>query len=399
MVHLNHRATGSSLAVVLTAGLAVAGTTAEAAPTAARSPAAHSPNPSPCANDLSAVGADSPTDAWAVGDYSKCSTTLPPRTLALHWNGTSWSQVPTPNPAFVDNLFGVSVLSPTNAWAVGVYGKSAATTTGLILHWNGTSWSRAKIPGKPQEFLNSVSALSPADVWAVGYYITKTDVFKTLALHWNGTVWSLVPSPNPSRPAEGADLMGVGAVTSNDVWAVGDAGQAHMVLHWNGSAWSRARVTDLGQFTTSCNGASARSRTDAWAVGVDGETPGVNDTYLVHWNGTKWSQVASPNPGGDHGLTNTYAVSADSVTDAWAVGYYSSRATGYIGVPLILHWNGSVWSQVPSPNPNHYPIGSRLNGVTAVTPADAWAVGLYHNSSGAQDTLILHWNGTVWSVV
>jgi hypothetical protein len=34
------------------------------------------------------VSADSATDAWAVGYYTKAST----RTLLLHWNGTAWSK-------------------------------------------------------------------------------------------------------------------------------------------------------------------------------------------------------------------------------------------------------------------------------------------------------------------
>jgi hypothetical protein len=34
-------------------------------------------------------------------------------------------------------------------------------------------------------------------------------------------------------------------------------------------------------------------------------------------------------------------VSADSATDAWAVGYYISKGVRYA---LILHWNGTVWS-------------------------------------------------------
>jgi hypothetical protein len=48
--------------------------------------------------------------------------------------------------------------------------------------------------------------------------------------------------------------------------------------------------------------------------------------------------VPSPNPSSDDQLTS---VSADSATDAWAVGYDAGTTTR----TLILHWNGTAWSK------------------------------------------------------
>ena len=45
------------------------------------------------AGSLAAVSAGSATDAWAVGQ------TQTHKTLALHWNGTSWHRCPPPPPA------------------------------------------------------------------------------------------------------------------------------------------------------------------------------------------------------------------------------------------------------------------------------------------------------------
>jgi hypothetical protein len=39
---------------------------------------------------LSAVDATSATNAWAVGTYGTF------KTLILHWDGTAWTQVPSP---------------------------------------------------------------------------------------------------------------------------------------------------------------------------------------------------------------------------------------------------------------------------------------------------------------
>jgi len=58
----------------------------------------------------------------------------------------------------------------------------------------------------------------------------------------------------------------------------------------------------------------------------------------LHWNGTRWNQLRSPNPRVDDQLD---AVAATSASNAWAVG--SSLGVGHLRT-LILHWNGTNWS-------------------------------------------------------
>jgi hypothetical protein len=87
----------------------------------------------------------------------------------------------------------------------------------------------------------------------------------------------------------------------------------------------------------------AVSSADAWAVGwVQLPTKfAPYFTVTLHWNGTAWSRIRSPNPGSDSsgGISQLYAVSADSSTDAWAVGKFACG-----NGTLILHWNGTAWS-------------------------------------------------------
>jgi hypothetical protein len=59
---------------------------------------------------------------------------------------------------------------------------------------------------------------------------------------------------------------------------------------------------------------------------------------------------------------------------------------------LIMHWNGTRWEVVPSPNPEET-ISIALNCVAAVSRDNIWAVGNANYSS----TLIVHWNGKAWS--
>jgi hypothetical protein len=62
--------------------------------------------------------------------------------------------------------------------------------------------------------------------------------------------------------------------------------------------------------------------------------------------------------------------------------------------PLVLHWNGTSWAQVASPQLGHF--GSSLFGVSPLSPGDAWAVGVVINANNFT-TLVLHWNGTSWT--
>jgi hypothetical protein len=363
--------------------------------------------------NLNGVSADSATDAWAVGYY------INPTAQALHWNGTKWSKVASPNPGGTAGNFltGVSADSATDAWAVGGYiNPTTGASETLALHWNGTKWSKVASPNpggtagsSDYSYLNGVSANSATDAWAVGAYINPTTfATESLALHWNGTKWSTVSSPNPGGTTSSSDfssLNGVSANSATDAWAVGYYGKTTgaeetLVLHWNGTKWSKVASPNPGGTTSSSDisyliGVSADSATDAWAVGYYG-TAFAEETLVLHWNGTKWSKVASPNPGGTTSNFLT-GVSAHSATDAWAVGGYINPTTG-ASETLALHWNGTKWSKVASPNPGGSSDYSYLNGVSANSATDAWAVGTYGNlTTGAEETLILHWNGTSWS--
>jgi hypothetical protein len=54
--------------------------------------------------------------------------------LVEHWDGTSWSQVssPDPHPNNSRNLRAIAAISANDIWAAGTVG---------IENWNGTSWS------------------------------------------------------------------------------------------------------------------------------------------------------------------------------------------------------------------------------------------------------------------
>lgn len=347
--------------------------------------------------DLHGISVVSPADAWAVGvtDNAKPG-------LVLHWNGTSWTKaaVPVTGKGFQTEFDGVSADSATDAWAVGMNDFSSPKYGGcdntVVVHWNGTEWTQAATPDPGQapafDDLLGVSALSRSDAWAVGYYGSCKNTLHSAALilHWNGTAWTKVPAP--VLKAQSSDLAAVTALSPGDVWAVGSVVAQPLVLHWNGTSWTR--VARSARNGAELDAVTALSPGNVWAVGDQTRTAGATDSLVLHWNGSHWTQVASPSPGGSSPSDFTYlqGVSADSASDAWAVGYYGhTTATNTFEKTLALHWNGSSWTRVASPHPGR---ASGLRAVTALSAGNAWAVG---TGQGFNTTLVLHWNGTAWT--
>ena len=87
-------------------------------------------------------------------------------------------------------------------WAVGFYrGIDQKTSKTLTLHWDGTQWSVVTSPNKGtnNNQLLGVTSASGKDVWAVGFSLnSKGTVVHTLTEHWDGTQWGIVPSGNAS---------------------------------------------------------------------------------------------------------------------------------------------------------------------------------------------------------
>jgi hypothetical protein len=323
------------LALALAVSSLAAGTLIAApAGQALTAPATAAISAAPPSGALYGVAATSATSAWAVG-YRFNGTAR--QTLIERWNGTSWAVENSPDPGGNANdnwLFGVSALSAQNAWAVGFYSDGTLDHT-LIEHWNGTSWTQVPGPDPaciPGDVINSVTAISPADVWAVG---SVTDCFtlnaSAAAFHWNGTSWREEFTPNP-HGLLGGELRGVAATSANNVWAVGDyptgqTGHANTLIdHWNGTKWKLVPSPNATGVLNLLNGVAATSGSNAWAVGDSVRNfPHSPVTVILRWNGHAWSRVPSPHPGGFNG-DELLGVSAVSAGDAVAAGGYLDPA-------------------------------------------------------------------------
>lgn len=324
---------------------------------------------------------------------------------------SSWNSAPSPNQGWAHNLLtAIAPISTADAWAVGIF--RGPITNGvdktMATHWDGSSWSlSASQPGNlgtSDNDLNAVVAVSSSIVWAVGDYNNGAGLWQTMVQQWDGTTWRIKPSPN--LPSGSNFLFGAAATGPSDVWAVGYyypvAGGARRTLieHFDGTRWSIVTSPNVPSASNSLFAVSASSPTDVWAVGRSLGT--AERTLIEHYDGSTWRIVPSPNTGS--GANDLFSVSVLSTNGAWAVGDWVSTATGHAST-LVERWDGNAWSIVPSPNVNYAGLPDNyFFSVAATSPTSAWAVGTSYSPSTPStpptnaQLLTAHWNGSVWSI-
>ena len=265
----------------------------------------------------------------------------------------AWTGTPPPSPGGPDQnnfLQSVAVLSPCAALAVGGFTDGTSSHV-LIARWDGSSWTQANTPDPANASLSAVAATSAHDAWAVGDFTNGTAA-QTLILHWDGSAWTKVPSPSPGGSAHSSQLLGVRATSATNAWAVGSfsngTADQTLLLHWDGTSWTQVTTPNPSATGNELDGVGASSARDAWAVGSFSNGK-ANQTLILHWDGSSWTQVKSPNPGGSAQNSALTSVRATSARDAWAVG---QTVKGTVAQTLIAHWDGSSWKRVPSPNPS-----------------------------------------------
>ena len=227
------------------------------------------------------------------------------------------------------------------------------------------------------------------------------------------TGWRVIPSPPGGTYAEN-DLRAVSALSPTAAWAVGtnwDFGTVGpglgLIEQWDGTAWHLlANPTGTNGFSPadSLNGVAAVSSTDVWVVGrrLGPAQPGsaspqyVSTTLILHWNGTQWSIVPSVNPSASSNMLNSVAASA--ANDVWAVGEYVNASNAQL--PLIEHWDGAAWHVAATPDL----LGVTKSTLSAVAripgTQQLLAVGSTQKSGGSPEHLLIErWNGAAWQVV
>jgi hypothetical protein len=133
---------------------------------------------------------------------------------------------------------------------------------------------------------------------------------------------------------------------------------------------------------TSLSGITAPSRTDAWAVGFTTSKSGRYSPNYVHWNGKDWRAVTIAGATG----FRPWAAESTSPSDVW---FFGARGTNF----EALHLEHGHWRLLAAP-------GDMSSTTIAVLgPGNVWMIGLAggcEESTGQCTTQLLHWTGQRW---
>ena len=311
---------------------------------------------------------------------SASSGTIPVKGAA-NQSGTAWS-IP-----FGDTITETVTSTRTGTSTRTPYPTATSTATQTPIPACGFYWRPVSIATSqaPPNSLEDIDMLSLSEGWSVGATGGDAHIER-----WSGTTWNQVPPP-PGIDAYSV-LNGVSGFSSNQVWAVGSQGPDtyasanSLVLRWNGSQWTVIPSPNPGGSWNALYDVEVLAEDNVWAVGTHDAAP-----FIVHWDGGSWTVMPLPNmhlgP-----LRSIYAVNAN---DIWVVG----EGHPHQRKMNILHWDGVAWRTVI--DPVMPPIEEwrtdyvSLYGVHGTGPNDIWAIG---NRSG-EFPVTLHWDGSQWTNV
>jgi hypothetical protein len=306
------------------------------------------------AGATAAVAAPRAPGVTAAASRAQGATAAGPRASAT----PSWQIVRSVTSGPTGDITAVTAAGKSEAWA---FNAGAAPTAYERL--NG-KWFQAPFPGKTGEKVVAAAASSAQSVWAF------TDGSRARAMVWNGTTWTV--SKSFSKQIGGAVVL-----AKNDVWVFGapaPQGSRLGAWHYNGTTWTH--VTD----GSGLEGGSGLSSGDVWAF---------KGTNVANWDGAYWitTSVASLLPAASATSDpQIVGIQADSPKNVYAIGTGGDQTTG--GPLVILHFNGSVWTEVAQGN-----YGEGTAPLQAVSSDGNGGLWIPMPASGGQPSSLLHYTG------
>ncbi len=286
-----------------------------------------------------------------------------------------------------------------------------------------SGWSVSTVPGSGEDdVLLGTACASGTQCFAAGVTLgdlsSPNTVPTPLIDSWNGASW--IYSTGAPLPAgvEGG-LFNIACPNPIDCWAVGTELEAGgngnstgaLVENWNGSSWSVVPTPmpgGNGVVGAFLQGVTCTSPSDCVAVGYTTAITGGNLNALIEqWNGSSWTIL----PGADTGQTYDELLGVDCLgaDNCWAVGNTGPEQQNPNFLPiypgavgdqgLIEHWDGSSWTVVPSTT-KPTPGGGFLYGIECLSATGCWASGAATDASGQASGLLMErWNGSAWTDV
>lgn len=169
------------------------------------------------------------------------------------------------------------------------------------------------------------------------------------------------------KPGGAASFWWVHGTADDDVWFVGESGR---ITHFDGAGF----VEHTSGTTATLFGVMALSRSDVWAVGgTVGATAQEPNDVVLHYDGSSWSQVTLPGAPKNKALFKVWGTSSDELFIVGEAG-------------VIWQKKGASWVFASDP-----PLASgTLTTVHGCSASDVYAVGTRN---------VLHYDGGAWTKV
>jgi hypothetical protein len=238
---------------------------------------------------LNGVSVFSPTSAFAVGDFG----------AAYRLNGSTWSGSAGAVSGFLSDVVATGA---STAIAVG---------NGGAFRFDGSSWL-------PMNFAAG-SSVSLRSVWAASANDAHTATTGAM-YRWTGTAWTQVAVPIPTT----STIWSIWGASSNDVWGAGTAGA---LVRWDGTSW---RAVSSGSTATLYK---------IWGIDANTVYAGGSSGVLLRFNGQNWTPMSFP--------------STSTITGIW--GASANDLYVATGDATFWHWDGTSFAfmtQYSMPNGN-----------------------------------------------
>ncbi len=291
---------------------------------------------------------------------------------------SAWTVQPV---STAEPLYAVWGLSATSAFAVG--------KGGTILRYDGKAWT--SMVNTETADLYAIWALSPQEVyaagdgivlyfdggteWKKGYATTSSFNFRALwAAQGSKTIWGVgemggyirYKTGTPTAYWSSVSFYGKGYGAMNGIWGVSETeiyvvGQKGLILKCSGDCTKAASWTEqVSGVSSDLRAIWGVSSGDLFAAGFDGT--------ILHYDGSKWSTMASQSSSYFYGLWGS-----------------AGKNVFVVGDPIfkkdesVLRYQGSTWAKLVPP------VATPLYAVWGSSATDVHAVG--------KGGLILHYDG------
>jgi hypothetical protein len=244
-----------------------------------------------------------------------------------------------------------TVLAAAATVAVLGLGGPAAVAAAAPAAAGTPAWQAVALPDLGSAVLEGLSALGPADAYAVGF-ATDDD---PILLHWNGAAWSV--QATPGLP-DGVTLQDVDAFSDRDILADGTdttTGETSVVYQFNGSSWSSLAPPSAADGGPAPYGASFGPGGQIWAQSWAGGLPTFFELTSAGWQTYPTGVTA-------RGFTSDPLFVTPA--SAWSDGFTGLGTSA--DSPLLLHFNGTAWSQAPAPPLPSGDVSGTLSGLVAL---------------------------------